>query len=94
MGVIPEATMTLSLPSDLTHFIEDQVSSGRFRSADQVIEAGLRLLREKEAELRDLIAVGVEQADRGEVAPFDPLAVLAEVKAARARRTGSEPCGG
>ena len=84
----------MTLPPDLERFVQDQIASGRFPSADGVIEAGLRLLRDREAELRDQIAAGMEQVERGEVAPFDPLATLAEVTAARAGRAGTGPCGG
>lgn len=76
--------MTLSLPPDLERFVRDQIASGRFPTPDGVVAAGLRLLSDREAELRALVAAGVAQADRGEVAPFDPLTTLAAVKAARA----------
>ena len=77
-------TLTLTLPPDLERFVHDQISSGRFPTPGGVVEAGLRLLREREAELRALVAAGVEQADRGDVAPFDPHATLAAVKTGRA----------
>lgn len=37
--------MSSSLPSDLASFVEQQVSSGQFGSADEVIVAGLRALQ-------------------------------------------------
>lgn len=80
--------MTLTLPPDLERFVQDQVAHGRFPSADGVVEAALQLMRTRHAELRDLVGVGVEQADRGEVAPFDPAATLARVAADRARTGG------
>jgi antitoxin ParD1/3/4 len=62
-------------------FLED----GRFASEDEVIDGALRLLQEhdeqaKLAELRREIAVGIEQADRGELAAFDPRATLERVR--------------
>lgn len=50
-------------------FIEAQVSSGRFNNASEVVRAGLRLLEDQEArlaELRELIAEGDAQLERGE----------------------------
>lgn len=51
------------------HFIEAQVASGRFNNASEVVRAGLRLLEDREArlaELRELIAEGDAQLERGE----------------------------
>jgi antitoxin ParD1/3/4 len=73
--------MTLTLPPDLERFVQDQIAHGQYSSADGVVEAALRLLRSRHAELRDLVRVGIDQADRGEVAPFDPAATLARVRA-------------
>ena len=75
--------MTLTLPPDLERFVQDQVADGRFPSAEGVVEAALRLLRAQHADLRELVRVGLDQADRGEVAPFDPAATLARVRAGR-----------
>lgn len=75
--------MTPTLPPDLEKFVQDQVASGLFPTRDGVIEAGLQVLRERHAELKAMIAEAQAEIDRGEVAPFDPVAVLAEVKAAR-----------
>jgi putative addiction module CopG family antidote len=37
--------MTLKLPPDVEQFIEDRVRSGEFASAQEVVRAGLRLLK-------------------------------------------------
>lgn len=71
--------MTLTLPPDLERFVQDQIALGQYPSADGVVEAALRLLRSRHAELRDLVRVGMDQADRGEVAPFDPAATLVQM---------------
>jgi antitoxin ParD1/3/4 len=86
--------MTLTLPPDLERFIQDQIARGLFPTPDGVVEAGLRLLLDRQAELKALVAAAVGQADRGELTPFDPAATLAEVKAARMARAGAPPCGG
>ena len=54
------------LPPELPHFVERELASGRYRSRDEVICEGLRLLRERRLyELRREIDVGLEQLDRG-----------------------------
>ena len=72
--------MNVSLNPDLEKFIQDQVRNGAYGSVDEVISAGLTLLqRDPDAdrspeELEDLrreIQIGVDQADRGELAPWN-----------------------
>jgi antitoxin ParD1/3/4 len=76
--------MNVSLTPELEAFVNARVASGRYQSASEVVRAGLRLLevdeQEREvalAEVRAKIAVGVEQARRGELldgeAVFDEL---------------------
>jgi antitoxin ParD1/3/4 len=79
--------MTITLPAELERFVSDQVARGNYPSAVDVIRVGLELLREQQLidqipaeELRREILLGVEQADRGELAPFDPIASLGEVR--------------
>jgi antitoxin ParD1/3/4 len=66
-------TLNVSLTPELEQFINTRVASGRYQSASEVIREGLRLLEEREErrqtalqELRELIAVGLEEAKRGE----------------------------
>ncbi len=54
-------------------FIAELLKAGLYQSQSEVVREGLRLLKEREelkslrlAELRRAIAVGSEQADRGE----------------------------
>jgi antitoxin ParD1/3/4 len=77
--------MQISLPPDLEQFVGQLVERGMFVSAEEVIWVGLRLLQDREElaairteQLRKLVAVGIEQADRGEVAPLDMQAILAK----------------
>lgn len=65
--------MNVSLTPELEQFVNEKVASGMYYSASEVIREGLRLLKEQEAlrqmrleELRREIAIGVEQADRGQ----------------------------
>ncbi len=82
--------MNVSLTPELVGFVKEQVAGGMYHSSSEVIREGLRLLKEQKEdrrvrleELRKQIAVGIEQADRGEVAPLD----IEEIKS-EGRRTG------
>ena len=66
--------MNLALSSEIEKFIEGQVESGKYPSAEEVILAGIRLLEERERiyqgrfeELKREITIGVEASERGEV---------------------------
>lgn len=66
--------MNISLSSEIEKFIESQVESGKYPSAEDVIVAGIRLLEERERiyqgrfeELKREIMLGVEASERGEV---------------------------
>jgi antitoxin ParD1/3/4 len=70
--------MNISLTPKLEKIVHDKVKSGLYTSSSEVIREGLRLLDERDrirAEkleaLKREVALGVEQADRGETAPFD-----------------------
>lgn len=66
--------MIVTRPPQLQALIQQQVDSGRFASAEEVIEAAVRLLDERErlARLRAAIAVGDEQIARGQVVEWTP----------------------
>jgi antitoxin ParD1/3/4 len=86
--------MNVSLTPELEEFVEQNVRSGLYQTASEVVREGLRLLREREdlrrtqlEALRRDIAVGVEQADRGQVAPLNAKETLARVRKKRETRT-------
>ena len=61
-----------------------------YLSASEVVREALRLLEERDKleairsdEVRKEIQVGIEQADRGEVAPLDVQGTLAKVRGRR-----------
>jgi antitoxin ParD1/3/4 len=77
--------MPVSLTSELEQRIHEKVESGLYLSADEVVREAMQLLEERDRlrqmkrdELRRELAVGLEQAARGEVAPLDMWAILAE----------------
>jgi antitoxin ParD1/3/4 len=83
--------MEVALPPELERLVREKVESGLYLSADEVLHEALRLLDDRDRlralrleELRKEVAIGIEQADRGEVAPFDAQATLARVRARRA----------
>lgn len=62
-----EPLTEVSLTPEMERFVEEQVRSGRYASANAIMEAGLRLLREEEEELRREVRVGLDQIERGQV---------------------------
>jgi antitoxin ParD1/3/4 len=86
--------MNVSLTPELKEFVEQKVRSGLYQTASEVVRDGLRLLRERDELRRDQlealrrdIAVGVDQADRGQVAPLNAKETLAGVRRKRQTRT-------
>ena len=74
--------MEITLTAELEAIVKDKIASGQFPSVEKVIEEALHLLKREErrtrvAELRAAIAVGIEQADRGELKPLDAEAIKA-----------------
>lgn len=80
------------------------MEDGGFTSEVEVIDTALRLLEAQSeqgrlADLRRGIAIGIEEVDRGESAPFDPHATLERIRARHViqegqtdpRRTGTIP---
>lgn len=89
--------MNVSLTPELTQFVQDLVQTGMYHSSSEVIRDGLRLLRDREQlrqirieELRKEIAIGLEQLERGEVAPLDIEAIKAEGRRLLAERKAAE----
>jgi putative addiction module CopG family antidote len=86
--------MTIHLPENRHEFVRSLVEGGEFDSEEAVIDAALRLLQEwysdqsKLADLRHAISLGIEEADRGELGPFDPQATLADIRARRDSAAG------
>ena len=85
--------MTIHLPEHRSQFIRDMVQSGRYASEDEVLDKALQLLEESDeqsklAELRKEIAIGIEQADSGELDPFDPHVTLSRIRSRHATGAG------
>ncbi len=85
--------MTIQLSGDREQLVRALVQGGQYVSEAEVIDEALRLLQERDDQakldvLRREIAIGVEQADRGELGPFDPQATLARVRSRQAADSG------
>ena len=86
--------MSIQLTGEREQIIRSFIQDGRFSSEDEVIDEALRLLQERDehaklADLRREIATGIDQADRGELAPFDPHTTLERIRSRQAARPGS-----
>jgi antitoxin ParD1/3/4 len=79
--------MNVSLHPQLAQFVEEQVKSGRFRSADDVVNGAVARLQ-AEAELsgedtdalRAEIATGIREADAGQMDAWDADEIWSEVE--------------
>jgi antitoxin ParD1/3/4 len=88
--------MNVSITPELEKFIQQEVKTGLYQSASEVIRAALRRLKaDKEkgkppfvvssrAELEEKLLEGISELDRGEGLPVER--VFAELKAHSARR--------
>jgi antitoxin ParD1/3/4 len=86
--------MDITLTPELEQLVSRRIESGKYTSANEVIGEALRLLDHSDAiqqyqleELRREIAIGLAEADRGELAPLDVEAIKAEGR----RRLIAEP---
>lgn len=76
------ATTSFSLGEHWDAFIRKEVATGRYGSASEVVRAALRVLEAQEQRLealREHLAVGAEQARRGEFVEYSLEDVLAEI---------------
>jgi antitoxin ParD1/3/4 len=85
--------MNISLTPELEDYVTQKVESGLYQTASEVIREALRMLREREElrgkrleDLRREIAVGLEQANQGKLAPLDARGTLAKVRKRRRRQ--------
>ena len=71
---------SISLDEHFAGFLSREVASGRYRSASEVVRAGLRLLEDQETHVAALRAALVAGENSGEAEPFDFDAFIASKK--------------
>jgi antitoxin ParD1/3/4 len=88
--------MQTPLPKALEPFVRELIESGMYGCEGEVIEHALWLLKDKvdlykhkREELKKLIAVGIEQADRGEL--IEGELVFAKLREKIQKSTGQAP---
>lgn len=62
---------SISLDDHFTEFLAGEVASGRYRSASEVVRAGLRMLEDSETRMAALRSALVAGEESGEPEPFD-----------------------
>lgn len=84
--------INVQLPPSLQRWVEDQVTSGLYHNAEEVISAAVRQAeresREYEARLRDLRAAIQEGLDSGEPRTLDMDALLRQARTEHAPSAG------
>jgi antitoxin ParD1/3/4 len=87
--------MNVSLTPELEQLIHKKVETGLYLSASEVVREALRLLEERDKfqamrfeEVRKEIQIGIDQADRGEVALLDVQGTLTKVRSRRRNGNG------
>lgn len=78
---------SISLGHHFEDFIDDKVTTGRFKNASEVIRAGLRLLEEEENKVMALKRAIEEGFESGLAKNFNSKKHLAKLKAAK-RKNG------
>ena len=80
-------TTSISLGDHFESFIDQQITSGRYGSASEVIRASLRLLEEREHKIEGLRKALLDGERSGDVGELDMNRIKA--KARRGTRSGS-----
>ncbi len=85
--------MNVHLGETFDQFVAELLAGREYQSQSEVVREGLRLLKEREdlkklrlEELRREIQVGIDQANRGELLPFD----IEDIKAEGRRKLAEE----
>jgi antitoxin ParD1/3/4 len=85
--------MNISLHRRLQRFIEKKVRTGKYQTASEVVREGLRLIEHRDTQpalelrrLRGKIQVGLDQIEKGQVAPLDVKKIKAESRKRLAAR--------
>ena len=81
--------MPKTYPPELEQFVKQELANGKYQSEDELVVDALTVFRElkqRHDELRRAVQRSIEQADRGEVEPWDIDVILAEAHRRHAER--------
>jgi antitoxin ParD1/3/4 len=76
---------SVNLSDHFCNFIAEQVESGRFGSASEVVREGLRLVEERETRLQALRQALIEGEESEEAGPLDMKEIKRTARAMAAR---------
>ena len=76
-----QKTTSVVIGGHFADFVEREIAAGHYRSAGDVVAAGLRLLEERDAKMDALRTALVEGETSGPSAPFDIEAFIAKKRA-------------
>ena len=87
-------TMNISLTDELIRVIKRKVSSGMYNNSSEVVREAIRRFDEYEDllyglkldKLRTELAIGIDQADRGEYSHHSVEDIIAEAKSRKKRK--------
>ena len=71
-------TTSIALGEHFSDFIDERIKSGHYRSASEVVQAGLQLLKERESKIDALRNALIEGEQSGSPASFDFDAFIAD----------------
>lgn len=74
------ANTSISFDDHFTSFLAREVATGRYRTASEVVRAGLRLLEDQEAQMSALRAALIAGEESGEPELFDFEAFISSKK--------------
>ena len=74
---------SVTLGNHFEDFVQNRISTGRYKNASEVIRAGLRLLEEEEDKVAALKQAIQEGIDSGIAEDFEPEQFLKDLKAQR-----------
>jgi antitoxin ParD1/3/4 len=80
-------TTSINLGDHFEGFIDQQISSGRYGSASEVVRASLRLLEEREQKIEGLRRALIDGERSGDIGELDMKKIKA--KARQAAKSGS-----
>jgi antitoxin ParD1/3/4 len=85
--------MNVSLTPELEQLVNDEINSGQYKSASDVVREGLRLVRlrrEKLAALRREIQLGIDDIERGDYVEYTSVEELFEDIEARVAKRAAK----